>query len=103
MEAKKKKDAPAKAEAPAAEDRGPIKVLRIDDVSVSIFARQRQLRGEMVSFYSTSFSRSYKDSSGSWKYTKNFDVEDLGKLVTLAQQASEYIHGLQHPEADPHA
>ncbi len=92
MEAsKKRKDAPQKAEEST---RGPLKVLRIDDVSVSIFARQRQMQGEEVTFYSTSFSRSYKDATGSWKYTKNFDTEDLGKIMALAQQASEYIHGL---------
>ena len=44
-----------------------------------------------------------KDASGGWKYTKHFDVEDLGKLVSLAQQASEYIHGLQYPEPEPQA
>ena len=42
-------------------------------------------------FYSVSFSRSYKSASGDWRYTKNFDREDLGKIVTLCQQAAEYI------------
>ena len=70
---------------------GPVKVLRIDDVSVSIFARDRKVNGETLTFYSVSFSRSYADRNGKRKYTKNFDVEDLGKIMTLAKQASEFI------------
>jgi len=42
-------------------------------------------------YYSASFSRSYKDASGSRKYTKNFDSEDLGSVMALAQQASELV------------
>jgi len=70
---------------------GPVKVIRIEDVSVSIFARTREVSGETVTYYSASFSRSYKDASGSRKYTKNFDSEDLGSVMALAQQASEFI------------
>ena len=60
---------------------------------MSVFARDRKLQGSIVTFYSVSFSRSYKDSAGERKYTKNFDADDLGALVTLIQQASEFIHG----------
>ena len=97
METKKAKSSTKEAAAPEA-TKGPLKVLRIDDVSVSVFARDRQVQGQLRTFYSVSFSRSYKDASGTWKYTKNFDVEDLGKIVGLCQQASEYIDGLQQPE-----
>jgi hypothetical protein len=64
----------------------------------SLFARDRQVQGQPRTFYSASFSRSYKDASGTWKYTKNFDIEDLGKIVALCHQASEYIDGLRQPE-----
>jgi hypothetical protein len=77
--------------APAPESEGPVKVLRIEDVSVSIFARDRKIQDSTITLYSVSLSRSYKDSSGERKYTKNFDAEDLGKLVTLIQQASDFI------------
>lgn len=70
---------------------GPVKVIRIEDVSVSIFARTREVSGETITYYSASFSRSYKDASGNRKYTKNFDSEDLGSVMALAQQASEFI------------
>lgn len=92
MDAKKKKgsEAPKASESEGAK---ALKVFRIDDVSASVFARDRQFRGEARTFYSVTFSRSYKDSSGQWKYTKWFDLDDLGKIVTVAQQAGEYIHG----------
>jgi hypothetical protein len=78
------------------ENRAPVKVLRIDDVSVSIFKRNARGRD----YYSVSLSRSYKDSSGVWRYTKSFDFEDLGKIVSLCQQADEYIRGeLKEPVA----
>ncbi len=73
--------------------------LPYDDVSVSIFARQRQLQGEAVTFYSASFSRSYKDAAGARKFTHSFDADDLGKLVTLAQQANEYIQDVREAHA----
>ena len=69
----------------------PAKVIRIDDVSASIFAREVTARGETKTFYSVSFSRSYKDSSGTWRYAKSFDLEDLGKIVSLCQQAETFI------------
>lgn len=75
------------------ERRAPVKVLRIDDVSASIFARQHEVRGESRTFFSVSFSRSYKDSTGVWRYAKSFDLEDLGKVISLCQQADEYIRG----------
>ena len=52
-----------------------MKQFRTDDVSASVFDRQFK----RSHFYSVSFTRSYKDAGGTWKYTKNFDVEDLGK------------------------
>lgn len=84
----------AKDAAPA-NKRQPIKTIRVDDCSVSIWVREATVRGEALKFYSCSFERSYKDRDGSWKYTKSFDCESLGKVVTLCQQASEAIETLQ--------
>jgi hypothetical protein len=92
MDAKKKKGSEPQ-QAPESEGTKPLKVFRIDDVSASIFVRQRNVQGEDRQFYSVTFSRSYKDSQGQWRYTKWFDLDDLGKIVTVAQQASEFIHG----------
>jgi hypothetical protein len=83
------------------ESNAPVKVFRQDDVSASVFGRDRQVQGETRTFYSVTFSRSYKDSAGQWRYTKWFDLEDLGKIVALAQQASEFIHGLLNTSNKP--
>jgi hypothetical protein len=63
----------------------------MDDVSASIFARERVVRGEPVTFHSVSFSRSYKDARGQWQYTKNFDSQDMGKVMLVAKQAGDFI------------
>lgn len=77
--------------------KGPVKVFLADEVSASVFAREVAVRDEMRTFYSVSFSRSYRDSQGKRKYVKTFGLEDLGKIVTVAQQAEEYIRSLgQH-------
>ncbi len=77
---------------------GPVKVFRLDDVSVSLFARQRSFQGRPATFHSASFSRSYKDAAGERKYTKNFDADDLGKVAELSQMAAQHIQLLRNPE-----
>jgi hypothetical protein len=71
--------------------KAPVKVFVIEDVSASVFARQFQVRGDDRTFYSVSFSRSYRDSLGKRKYIKSFNLEDLGKVIAVAQQADEFI------------
>jgi hypothetical protein len=88
----------AAASAKTDQGTGPIKVFVLDDVSASVFSREVLVKGEERTFYSVSFSRSYRDSAGARKYVKTFNLEDLAKVVTVAQQAEEHIHGLQHPE-----
>ena len=77
----------------------PIKTFLIEDVSASVFAREIPVKGETRTFYSVSFSRSYRDSAGKRKYVKTFNLEDLGKIVSLAQQADEYIRDLLKTES----
>jgi len=48
---------------------------------------------------SVSFTRSYKDAAGRYQYTKSFDAEDLGKVVSVAQQATEYLRDMDVGEA----
>lgn len=90
----KSEETAATSVAPAIK-RQPVRVIRIDDCSVSIWAREVLIRGQATTFYSVSFERSYKDRDGSYKYTKSFDAESLGKVVNLCQQASEAIETLQ--------
>lgn len=90
--------AQARAAVPPDAAHGPVKVFRLDDVSVSLFARERSFQGRPATYYSASFSRSYKDAAGERKYTKNFDADDLGKVAELCRMAADHIDGLRHPE-----
>lgn len=73
---------------------GPVKVFLIDDVSSSVFAREVPTKSGQRTFYSVSFSRSFVDSKGVRRYVKTFDLDDLGKVVQVAQQADDYVRQL---------
>jgi hypothetical protein len=92
----KSKKAPAPAEAPATQEakRKPLKMLRVEDCSASIWAREYVVQGQPKRFFTVTLERSYKDRDGAWKYTKSFDPESLGKVIALCQQASEVIQAL---------
>ncbi|HZZ28992.1 MAG TPA: hypothetical protein VFE46_13405 [Pirellulales bacterium] len=90
---KEVKPAPAPVEEPSSNR--PIKVFVIDDVAASIFTRERSVKGQILTFYNVSFSRSYRDAAGAKKYVKTFDLEDLGKVVAVAQQADEFIRSIR--------
>lgn len=72
----------------------PVATIRCEDCSASIWAREHLVHGKPKQFFSVSLERAYKDSSGAWKYTRSFDPDSLGKIVSLCQQASEAIDGL---------
>jgi hypothetical protein len=104
METNKKRkaapQAPATAEQPSQDvKRKPAAVIRVDDCSASIWAREVMVQGQPKTFYSVTLERSYKDRDGAWKYTKSFDQDSLGKIVSLAQQAEQTIRGLTEKEA----
>ena len=84
----------AKAAATASQDakRRPIKHFRVDDVSAAVWDRKVLVQGEERVYYSVTFERSYKDRDGTWKHTRWFDLESLGKVVTVAQQAVAYSY-----------
>lgn len=81
----------------------PIKTIRVDDVSCSIFAHERERGGVTTVNYSFGFSRSYKDRDGTWRHTPWFGLDDLGAVVSCAQQAHEYVTSLTSPPAEPKA
>lgn len=107
----KKKDLPAAQdaapstpqEAALSDKRRPQRTLRADDCSASIWARDYLVQGKPKTFFTVTLERSYKDRDGAWKYTKSFDADSLGKVVTLCQQASEAIADLQNAAAESHA
>jgi len=77
------------------EKRRPVQTYRADDVSASIWVREHLVRGQITKFWSVTLERSYKDAAGQWRYTKTFDSDSLGGVVSLCQQASEYIRRQQ--------
>jgi hypothetical protein len=104
MDANKKRkaapQAPATAEQPSQDaKRKPAAVIRVDDCSASVWAREVMVQGQPRIFYSVSLERSYKDRDGAWKYTRSFDQDSLGKIVSLCQQAEQTIRGLTEKEA----
>ncbi len=42
-------------------------------------------------FFSTTFSRPFKDQSGAWRNGTSFSLSDLEALVTVACDAKEWI------------
>jgi hypothetical protein len=78
----------------------PIKTIRVDSVSCSIFSHERERDGVMTVNYSCGFSRNYKDRNGSWQHVPWFGVDELGALVSCAQQAHEYIVALNSDAAE---
>ena len=80
--------------------RRPVQSFREGDVSASIWARRSEYQGKPVTFHSLSVERAYRDRDGSYRYTKNFDANDLGALLTVIQRSAEYISDAQRTPAD---
>ena len=87
--------------APAAK-KLPLKTLRVEDCSASIWSRDVTVGGRVRTFFSVTFERSYTDRDGARKYTKSFDESSLRKLATLAQQSSEAIRTLRQEASEDH-
>ena len=68
----------------------PLRVFRLEDVSVSVFANDRQINGEQVTFYNLSIVKSYKKGDETLR-TQTFGSDDINKLCYLLKQADEYI------------
>ena len=77
----------------------PATTIRVDDCSASIWARERVVQGKPHILYSVTFERSYKDRDGGWKYTRSFDADSVGKVVSLCEQVTETIDNLMLQDA----
>lgn len=94
METKKKNDSGQPEQAADAAAKKPLKVFVVDNVSASVFAREYEVQGDMRTFYNVAFSRSYRDDDNRRRYVSSFNLEDLGKVVSVAQQADAFIRSL---------
>jgi hypothetical protein len=68
----------------------PLKVFRHEDVSLSVFANDRQVKGKQVTFYNFTTSKSYKKGDEMLR-TQTFGSDDINRLCYLLKEAEEYI------------
>jgi hypothetical protein len=103
MDAKKKKGGgtkPVETAAPAAlapqdAKHRPLKSFTMGDVHASVWARDHVVKGQPRRYFSITFERSYRDATGKTAYSRSMNPDDLGALMTLCQQAGEYVNEAQ--------
>lgn len=97
---RKKKESPAAKDAatgaPQDAKRGPVHTIRIGEVSASVWSREHVVQGQPRTFYSATFERSYKTRDGAWGYSRSFDPDSFGHLISVIQKADEHITGLSN-------
>ncbi|MBX3335847.1 MAG: hypothetical protein KF876_17075 [Nitrospira sp.] len=65
----------------------PATTLRCGNIKASIW----QNVSEKGPFFSTTFSRPFKDQSGAWRNGTSFGLNDLEALMNVAFEAKEWI------------
>jgi hypothetical protein len=76
--------------------KGPLKSFREGDVSASVWAHDH---GGRV-YYSCGLQRSYIDSKQKRRYTSYFSMDELKKVMSLAQQAWDYLYAIQYEKPE---
>ncbi len=70
----------------------PEKKFRAGPVSATIWANEtKNEKGEVVSYRTISFNRSYMDKDGNWKTTDSLRVGDIPKALLVLSKAYEYL------------
>jgi hypothetical protein len=65
----------------------PANRLRCGNIKATIW----QNSSEKGPFFSTTFSRPFKDQSGAWRNGTSFGLNDLEAILTVAREAKEWI------------
>lgn len=65
----------------------PANQLRCGNIKATIWENT----SEKGPFFSTTFSRPFKDQSGTWRNGTSFGLNDLEALVTVTREAKEWI------------
>ena len=65
----------------------PTHTLRCSNIKATIWENT----SEKGPFFSTTFSRPFKDQSGAWRNGTSFGLNDLEALITVAFDAKEWI------------
>lgn len=70
----------------------PVTKFRAGAISATVWENQgKNNKGEIVSFKSVSFDRSYKDANGQWQRTTSLRTMDLPKAALVINKAYEFI------------
>ena len=71
-------------------------------INATVWQNQgRGRNGEIVSFRTVSFQRSYKDKNGVWQNSGSLRVNDLPKASLVLEKAYEYIVLKEANEGNP--
>jgi len=70
-----------------ATNKQPANTLRCDNIKATIW----QNVSDKGPFFSTSFSRPFKDQTGTWRNASSFGLHDLEALMKVALEAKEWI------------
>ncbi len=70
-----------------ATNKQPANTLRCGNIKATIWENT----SEKGPFFSTTFSRPFKDQSGAWRNGTSFGFNDLEALVSVAREAKEWI------------
>ncbi|MBX3237288.1 MAG: hypothetical protein KF814_14165 [Nitrospiraceae bacterium] len=65
----------------------PMHTLRCGNIKATIWRNQ----SEKGPFFSTTFTRPFRDQSGVWRNGTSFGLNDLEALLTVTQQAMKWI------------
>ena len=65
----------------------PANTLRCGNIKATIWKNT----SEKGPFFATTFSRPFKDQSGTWRNGTSFGLNDLEALITVACDAKEWI------------
>lgn len=69
----------------------PEKKFQAGGVVASVWVNTRSFNGQPQEIKSVSLERRYKDSSGEWKSSTSFSINELPKVLVVAAQAYSYL------------
>jgi uncharacterized protein YceK len=73
-------------------EKKPEKKFRAGAVCATVWMNEGTSKeGQPTHFASVSFDKSYKDKDGTWKSTKNLNVQDLPKAALVITKAYEHL------------
>lgn len=70
----------------------PVTKFRAGAISATVWENQaKNNKGEIISYKSVSFDRTYKDANGEWQHTTSLRTMDLPKAALVINKAYEFI------------